>query len=246
MMLVEVILGKKTGDKALAVALDYVARDQEDADRGQRHARLLRQPLRACATSPKPTTMLIEGVPAAMIENAAQDGRHAGRPAGAHRRGGDRPRAEDHEADRRAISARRRSTPSTCQLIDTLVDEHGRLGRKNGKGFYDYPAEAGEEEAVAGPEGPLSAEEAPRTSTMKVLKQRLPVDDRARSGARHGGRHRHRSARGRCRLDPRLRLRALHGRRALLHRRHGREGLRRRCARSLPRTMATTSSRRRS
>ena len=24
-------------------------------------------------------------------------------------------------------------------LINTMVDTHGRLGRKNGKGFYDYP-----------------------------------------------------------------------------------------------------------
>ena len=47
MMLVEIILGKKTGDKALATAIDYRPRHQEDADRRQRHARLLRQPLRA-------------------------------------------------------------------------------------------------------------------------------------------------------------------------------------------------------
>ena len=26
------------------------------------------------------------------------------------------------------------------KLIGTMVDTHGRLGRKNGKGFYDYPA----------------------------------------------------------------------------------------------------------
>ena len=40
-MLVEIILGKKTGDAALAVALDYRARHPQDADRGQRLARLL-------------------------------------------------------------------------------------------------------------------------------------------------------------------------------------------------------------
>ena len=47
MMLVEIILGKKTGDKALADRDRLRARHQEDADRRQRHARLLRQPLRA-------------------------------------------------------------------------------------------------------------------------------------------------------------------------------------------------------
>jgi 3-hydroxyacyl-CoA dehydrogenase/enoyl-CoA hydratase/3-hydroxybutyryl-CoA epimerase len=29
--------------------------------------------------------------------------------------------------------------PSHVRLIDTMVDTHGRFGRKNGKGFYDYP-----------------------------------------------------------------------------------------------------------
>ena len=53
MMLVEIIMGKKTGDKALATALDYVARHQEDADRRQRQPRLLRQSLRRSTTSSK-------------------------------------------------------------------------------------------------------------------------------------------------------------------------------------------------
>ena len=46
MMLVEIILGKNTGDVALATALDYVRADRQDADRRQRFPRLLRQPLR--------------------------------------------------------------------------------------------------------------------------------------------------------------------------------------------------------
>ena len=41
MMLVEVIMAKKTGDRALAAALDFVRLIREDADRGQRLARLL-------------------------------------------------------------------------------------------------------------------------------------------------------------------------------------------------------------
>ena len=43
MMLVEIIIGKKTGDAALAIALDFVRAHPQDADRGQRLARLLRQ-----------------------------------------------------------------------------------------------------------------------------------------------------------------------------------------------------------
>ena len=115
--------------------------------------------------------------------------------------------------------------PDQMALIDTLVDKHGRFGRKNGKGFYDYPAEAGEEEAVAGPEGPLSAAGA-RKGRRRGAEAALPRHHRAGGGARHGGGHRHRSARGRCRLDPRLRLRALYRRRAVLHRRHRREEVR--------------------
>ena len=46
MMLVEIIMGKETGDAALADGARLRARDQEDADRRQRLARLLRQSLR--------------------------------------------------------------------------------------------------------------------------------------------------------------------------------------------------------
>ena len=47
MMLVEIILGKKTGDEGARRRHGLRARHRQDADRRQRHARLLRQPLRA-------------------------------------------------------------------------------------------------------------------------------------------------------------------------------------------------------
>ena len=78
MMLVEVILGKKTGDAALAAALDYV--------RAIRKTPIVVNDLRGFYTSRVVGTyireghlMLTEGVPAAMIENV---GRMAGMPVG--------------------------------------------------------------------------------------------------------------------------------------------------------------------
>ena len=98
MMLVEIILGKKTGDKALATAIDYVRAIKKTpiVVNDTRGFYVNRCVLRYMSEAYK---MLIEGVPAPMIENAARAGRHAGRPAGADRRDGDRSRPEDHEAD---------------------------------------------------------------------------------------------------------------------------------------------------
>jgi 3-hydroxyacyl-CoA dehydrogenase/enoyl-CoA hydratase/3-hydroxybutyryl-CoA epimerase len=84
--------------------------------------------------------MLIEGVPAPMIENAAK---MAGMPVG--------PLAlTDETAIDLAQKIMKQTArdlgekavdPEQMKLIDTLVDKHGRFGRKNGKGFYDYPAD---------------------------------------------------------------------------------------------------------
>ncbi|TIO17439.1 MAG: 3-hydroxyacyl-CoA dehydrogenase family protein, partial [Mesorhizobium sp.] len=71
MMLVEIILGKKTGDKALAVAIDFVRAIKKTpiVVNDTRGFYVNRCVLRYMSEAYK---MLIEGVPAAMIENAAK------------------------------------------------------------------------------------------------------------------------------------------------------------------------------
>ncbi|TKT74231.1 3-hydroxyacyl-CoA dehydrogenase NAD-binding domain-containing protein [Aquamicrobium sp. LC103] len=138
MMLVEIILGKKTEDKALAVAIDYVRAIKKTpiVVNDTRGFYVNRCVLRYMSEA---FQMLIEGVPPAMIENAAK---MAGMPVG--------PLALTDET---AIDLAQKIMKQTIRdlgekavdkdqfaLINTMVDTHGRHGRKNGKGFYDYPA----------------------------------------------------------------------------------------------------------
>ena len=78
MMLVEIIMGEKTGDPALAVALDYVRAIRKtpivvNDSRGFYTSRVVGTYIR------EGHLMLTEGVPAAMIENV---GKQAGMPVG--------------------------------------------------------------------------------------------------------------------------------------------------------------------
>jgi 3-hydroxyacyl-CoA dehydrogenase/enoyl-CoA hydratase/3-hydroxybutyryl-CoA epimerase len=84
--------------------------------------------------------MLLAGVPPAMIENVAK---MAGMPVG--------PLALNDEVALdlalKIIEAAKRDLgpaaidPTQKNLLKTMVVEHGRYGRKNSKGFYDYPAQ---------------------------------------------------------------------------------------------------------
>ena len=108
MMLVEIIVGKKTGDAALATALDYVRAIRKtpivvNDTRGFYANRCVLNYIQ------EGHLMLLEGIPAAMIENTGAHGRHAGRPALAQRRDCARSRPQDRAAPRKPISGPRPS-----------------------------------------------------------------------------------------------------------------------------------------
>ena len=172
MMLVEIILGKKTGDKALATAIDYVRAIKKTpiVVNDTRGFYVNRCVLRYMSEAYK---MLIEGVPAPMIENAA---RAAGMPVG--------PLALTDETAVDLAQKIMKQTirdlgekavdPAQMQLIDTMVDTHGRFGRKNGKGFYDYPAKPAKKSLWPGLRD-LYPQKAADDIDYEELKQRLLV-----------------------------------------------------------------------
>ena len=137
MMLVEIIMGRRTSPKALAKALDYCRAIRKtpivvNDSRGFYTSRVVGTYIR------EGHMMLAEGVPPAMVENL---GRMAGMPVG--------PLALNDEvavdlawkilqATRKKIGDKA-VNPRQEALLEEMVIKRGRLGRKNGKGFYDYP-----------------------------------------------------------------------------------------------------------
>ncbi len=137
MMLVEIILGKHTGDAALATAMDYVRAIKKtpivvNDSRGFYTSRVVGTYIR------EGHLMLSEGVPPAMIENVA---RAAGMPVGPLALNDEVAvdlawkilQATEADLGPQAIDPRQKA------LLEQMVDKLGRNGRKNKKGFYDYP-----------------------------------------------------------------------------------------------------------
>ncbi len=224
MMLVEIIMGEKTDAKALATAMDFVRAIKKtpivvDDCRGFYVNRCVG------AYMIEAHTMVMEGVPPAMIENAAK---MAGMPVG--------PLALNDEVgidlSWKILQAAKKDLgpaavdPAQEKLIEAMVVKGSRFGRKNGKGFYDYPAN-GPKSLWPGLAGDRGQAARPGYGQRQGPQGPLSVRCGARGRALHVRGHRHRSSRGRRRFDPRLRLRALYRRRALVHRRHGAEGLHR-------------------
>jgi len=137
MPLVEIIRGKATSNECLARAMDFV--------KAIRKTPIVVNDSRGFYTSRVFSTyvgeglaLLAEGVAPALIENA---GRMCGMPVG--------PLALADEVSLELMARIRKQTAADLgaayqrsaidDVCDRMVDKLGRLGKKIGKGFYDYP-----------------------------------------------------------------------------------------------------------
>ncbi|MGY3695167.1 3-hydroxyacyl-CoA dehydrogenase/enoyl-CoA hydratase/3-hydroxybutyryl-CoA epimerase [Bradyrhizobium sp. USDA 3240] len=174
MMLVEIILGKNTGDVALATALDYVRAIGKtpivvNDSRGFFANRCVMRYIS------EGNEMLLEGVPPAMIENTAK---MAGMPVGplslqdevALDLGLKITKATEADLGPNAIDQAQK------KLMVEMVEKQGRFGRKNGKGFYDYPEKGkGQKSLWPGLANLQPKQLDPDTLSVEELKQRFLV-----------------------------------------------------------------------
>jgi 3-hydroxyacyl-CoA dehydrogenase/enoyl-CoA hydratase/3-hydroxybutyryl-CoA epimerase len=138
MLLVEIIMGEKTSDETLTKAIDYVLKIKKTPivvnDSRFFFANRCFIPFTA-----EGMTMWSEGVAPALIDNA---GRMTGMPRGPLEM------MDDVALDlltkitsetAKAMGDAYQPIPGEKEVAKMVAD--GRLGRKNGKGFYDYPAD---------------------------------------------------------------------------------------------------------
>ena len=170
MNLVEIIVGEKSGAKALATAMDFV--------RAIKKTPIVVNDCRGfyvnrCVINymNEAWFMVMEGVPPAMVENAAK---MAGMPVG--------PLALNDETGLdlgwKILQATEKDLgpgaidPGQKKLIEALVVKEQRFGRKNGKGFYDYPA-SGPKSLWPGLAKIVGKRLDPDTISVKELKDRF-------------------------------------------------------------------------
>ena len=134
MPLVEVIVGKETSDETIAAAIDYVTKIRKvpivvNDGRGFFTSRVFGKFVN------EGVAMLREGIPPAVIENVAKK---IGMPVG--------PLAISDEVNLKLMLDIMSEDPTLTDFekelektITTIVTEHKRTGKKEGKGFYEYP-----------------------------------------------------------------------------------------------------------
>ncbi|MDO1560225.1 3-hydroxyacyl-CoA dehydrogenase NAD-binding domain-containing protein [Brevundimonas sp. 2R-24] len=158
MMLVEIIMGEKTGQAALAKALDYVMKIKKtpivvNDSRGFYTSRCFATYLT------EGMAMLKEGYSPTLIDNV---GRMTGMPRGPLEMHDDVALDLSYKiAKQTKLDLGDAYVPNPGEDIVAAMVEGGRYGRKNGKGFYDYPEQKGSPKTL----WPGLAELAPTTQT---------------------------------------------------------------------------------
>ncbi|QMW24259.1 3-hydroxyacyl-CoA dehydrogenase NAD-binding domain-containing protein [Sandaracinobacteroides saxicola] len=136
MPLVEIIVGKKTGPEAIAKALDYVAQIRKtpivvNDSRGFYTSRCFGTYVQ------EGLSLLAEGVTPALIENC---GKQMGMPVGALAVNDEVGLDLSYKvAQQTKADLGDAWKPSAAEGVIAKMNELGRYGRKNGKGFYAYP-----------------------------------------------------------------------------------------------------------
>ncbi len=141
MPLVEIIMGEKTDDETLALALDYVSQIKKtpivvNDSRGFYTSRCFGTYVQ------EGYAMVQEGVNPALIENA---GKMAGMPVGPLAVGDEVALDLSYKvgmATKKALGDKYVSSPADG-FVEKMVVELERFGRKNGKGNYVYPEDGG-------------------------------------------------------------------------------------------------------
>lgn len=134
MPLVEIIVGEKTSNRTIAAAVDYVTQINKIPIVVNDSPGFFTSRVFGTFTG-EGALLLEEGVPPTLIENVA---RRVGMPVG--------PLAVTDEVTLtlgiHVMDNMADKPPHTQRVYDlykTMVDKHGREGKKVGKGFYDYP-----------------------------------------------------------------------------------------------------------
>ena len=155
MGLVEIIKGAKTRDQTIAMAVDYVLKIKKtpivvNDSRGFYTSRCFSTYLS------EGLEMLAEGIAPAIIDNV---GRATGMPRGPLEMADDvaLDLVQKITVQAKADLGEAYQDRPTDALIETMVVTRGRLGRKNGKGFYDYPESGGEKSLWPGVGGIVQA-----------------------------------------------------------------------------------------
>ena len=135
MMLVEIIMGEQTGDAALAMAIDYVMAIKKtpivvNDTRGFYVNRCVMRYINEA------WNMLIEGVPVPMIDNVAK---MAGMPVGPLTLNDAVAIDLSQKVIKQTVADLGEGAvdPRHVELVDTLVNDHGRIGKKAGNAYHE-------------------------------------------------------------------------------------------------------------